>query len=58
MRLDHNMKLKQKKTARNAIQMLRNPALRNDSHDTGFGKARQSLAALDQSSMPPTKGNR
>jgi len=58
MRLDQNMKRKQKRTARNAIQILTNPALRNHPHDTGFGKARQSLAALDESSMPPTKGNR
>ncbi len=52
------MKRKEKKTALNAIQMMTNPALCNDSHNTGFGKVRQSLAALDQSSMPRTNGNR
>ncbi len=57
MRLDHNMKRKENKTALNVIQMLTNPVLRNDSDDTGFGRARQSLAALEQSSMPRTNGN-
>jgi len=51
------MKRKENKTALNVIQMLTNPVLRNDSDDTGFGRARQSLAALEQSSMPRTNGN-
>lgn len=53
-----NMKRKEKKTALNAIRMMTNPGLCNVSHNIGFSKARQSLAALDQSSMPRTNGNR
>ena len=53
-----NYEAKTEKDGANAIQMLTNPALRNDSHDTEFGKARRSLAALDQPFMPPIKGDR